>query len=228
MLALPQQVKYLHKECLNDRRVRLALGKISAESVLKDDLVYAAFAQCFSVGNTIPRDREAFEAFLLSRKGELAAIAQQLDTALCQAALSWQSIQGVLSQLSAKDAELTVQDMQSQLAHLFYAGFIRQTPVTQLMQYPRYLEAVLKRIDKMRGQVARDKQMTVQIQRYWKPVSILLDQHPLLTWTPARQSLRWLLEEWRISLFAQPMKTRVPASEKRVEEAWQLAAFPSR
>jgi ATP-dependent helicase HrpA len=225
MLALPQQVKYVHKESFRNSKVRLILGRVGAETVLKDDLVYAVFMHCFTVNKNPPRDKDAFELFLTSHKSALAETAKQLDSALSEAALCWQAIQLRLDTLIAADALEAVQDMRSQLQHLFYPGFIRQTSLFHLLQYPRYLDALLKRIDKMRGQVGRDRQMTQQVQRYWKPLCTMLEKQPISSWTPAQQSARWLLEEWRIAQFAQPMKTLMPASEKRIEEAWCLAKF---
>ena len=91
------------------------------------------------------------------------------------------------------------------------------------MQYARYMEALQKRLEKLRGGVPRDQQAVAQLQKFWQPVCERLKKMPLADWPDQQQELRWLLEEWRVALFAQPMKTRMPVSEKRVVELFQSA-----
>ncbi len=218
VLSLPQQVKTLQKDCLRENRVRLALAAFGSASELMDDFIDTCVAHTFFSGTPLPRSKEDFEKLIAEHKSALYGVAQQLEKVLAQAVLLAQSIQQQLDLLKAPEARITVQDIRSQLDSLWFPGFLRFTPYEQLMQYERYMEALQKRLEKLRGGVPRDQQAVAQLQKFWQPVFERLKKMPLVDWTEQQQELRWLLEEWRVALFAQPMKTRVPVSEKRVAE----------
>jgi ATP-dependent helicase HrpA len=226
VLSLPQQIKTLQKDLLRDNRVRLALAAFGSASELMDDLIDTCIAQTFfsgtlDSGNVLPRGKDDFEAVLASQKSQLYTVAQQLEKVLAQAVLLAQSIQQQLDLLKAPEAKITVQDIRSQLTGLWFPGFLRVAPYDQLMQYARYMEALQKRLEKLRGGVPRDQQAVAQLQKFWQPLREQLEKTPLADWPEPQQALRWLIEEWRVALFAQPMKTRVPVSEKRVAELFQ-------
>ncbi len=226
MLALPQQVKQLQKDSLRDNKVHLALGKFGSETELRDDLIYACFAHCFACDKNLPRNNDGFNALLTAGRSQLFETGSALDKSLTQVTILLQKINSKLASLTAKEAETIVQDVKSQLSHLLFKNFLRITPVQQLLQYPRYFEAIEKRLDKIRGQVARDRQLTEQINRYWLPVAAALQKITLANLTPEQKILRWLLEEWRIALFAQPMKTLQTVSEKRLAEEFFMQYPP--
>ena len=136
-------------------------------------------------------------------------------------------VQTVLTEFSSaarklKDTQTvpaTQADIAIQLQRLMHKNFLLETPYTQLQQVPRYLKAVFLRLDKWRADPARDqdrmKQMSALEQNFWRewatrkgvPDSRLAE-------------FRWLLEELRVSLFAQELKTPQPVSVKRLEKAW--------
>lgn len=119
----------------------------------------------------------------------------------------------------AKSNVTAHQDIQTQLAQLVSADFIARTPDAQLAHIPRYLKAVTARIDKLRTDPARDARLMVEMA-------------PLLTqYSRARSALkgapdrgldefRWLLEELRVALFAQELRTPMPVSAKRLQKAF--------
>ena len=159
----------------------------------------------------------------MNNKSRLYGVAQQLEKVLAQAVLLAQSIQQQIDALKATEAKITVGDIRSQLSALWFPRFLRATPYEQLLQYARYMEALQKRLEKLRGGVPRDQQTVAQLQKFWQPVREQLEKTPLADWSEPQQELRWLIEEWRVALFAQPIKTRVPVSEKRVAELFTIA-----
>jgi ATP-dependent helicase HrpA len=217
-LSLPQQIKYLQKELLRDNRVRLALTAVAASNDIMQDMIDTVVAAVFFSHGQLPRSQSDFEACLAAHKSAMVESAQQLDTVIGKSALLAQQIQQQLDALKAPEAKVTVQDIRSQLSALWFAGFVRAAPYEQLLQYHRYMEAIQKRLEKLRGAVARDQQTTMQLQKYWSAVLTWRNKKSVDEWTAAQHELRWLLEEWRIALFAQPMKTRVPVSEKKIAE----------
>jgi ATP-dependent helicase HrpA len=109
--------------------------------------------------------------------------------------------------------------MRAQLAWLVPAGFLLTTPWERLKELPRYLQALEQRLEKLQLDPRRDAQLTAEVApleaRYRERVKA---ERGLLP--PGEDSFRWLLEELRVSLFAQQLKTRVPVSARRLADAW--------
>ena len=106
-------------------------------------------------------------------------------------------------------------DIEAQLAALFPPGFLHQVGYEHLQHYPRYLKAVVMRLDKLREDPARDKALQasmvplLQRWRQWqRDIGMQLDREA--------ESFRWMLEELRVSLFAQSLRTPMPVSVKRL------------
>jgi pSer/pThr/pTyr-binding forkhead associated (FHA) protein len=115
-----------------------------------------------------------------------------------------------------------VADIEQQLARLFPKGFIVDTPPAQLAHYPRYLKAIALRLDKLKADPARDAQRMGEIARLQTPYLREVAARKGVV-DPRLQEFRWLLEELRVSLFAQELRTPMPVSVKRLERAWESA-----
>ena len=134
----------------------------------------------------------------------------------------YQSIRKELAGLNHLSLIAPVQDIRQQLDGLIYQGFLQEVPVRHLQDYPRYLKAIRLRMDKLRsGGQARDqanmRQMADLLSR-WRSRDERARNKDLVD--PRLQQLRWELEELRISLFAQEVKTRHPVSVKRIGKIW--------
>ena len=120
----------------------------------------------------------------------------------------------------SKAATDAVADIQQQLQHLCPKRFVLETPWPQLQHLPRYLKAIVLRLDKWRADAARDAtrlaELRPQEQRFWRLVA---ERKGVLD--PRLQELRWLLEELRVSFFAQELRTPQPVSIKRLDKVWQ-------
>ena len=109
--------------------------------------------------------------------------------------------------------------MQSQLTRLLPKRFLLATPHTQLQHVGRYLKAIAMRLDKWRADPQRDAQRMADLrpleQRYLRAIAERKG-------VPDAQleAFRWLLEELRVSLYAQELRTPQPVSVKRLEKAW--------
>jgi ATP-dependent helicase HrpA len=115
------------------------------------------------------------------------------------------------------------EDVERQLRRLLQAGFLRDTPREWFEQYPRYLKALRNRVERLSGQYAKDQQHTALLQKLGQPLWDAVAERPglLLLCAPASQ-YRWMLEELRVSLFAQNLGTRQAVSEKRLQEQWRI------
>ncbi len=118
-------------------------------------------------------------------------------------------------------ARASYDDLREQFDALLTPGFLRELPPSRLAHYPRYLKAMRLRAERLRQDPARDQQRMLQVLPYWRAYL----QHRAAGADPAALAeLRWLIEEWRVSLFAQELKTAEPVSAKRLAKA--LASLP--
>jgi ATP-dependent helicase HrpA len=110
-------------------------------------------------------------------------------------------------------------DIRAQLSWLVPAGFLLVTPWERLKEFPRYLQAIEQRLEKLGRDARRDAQLAAEVApletRYRERVKAERGAKP-----PGEDEFRWLLEEFRVSLFAQQLKTRVPVSARRLSDAW--------
>ena len=222
-LANSQQVKFLRKELLRGNEFNLVLAGSSLERLpLVEDLIDAAYTQAMGLDVTLPYTREEFRQLEQSGRGEVINRANELE------ALQRNTL-GLLAEVRHKLAEMpagkwadTRLDIEAQLRGLLAPGFQRDTPADWLGQYPRYMKAVRHRLERLSGQYAKDQGHTVLLQALAEPLLGALDQRDglLLRSAPAIE-YRWMLEELRVSLFAQNLGTRKAVSRKRLEEQWQ-------
>jgi ATP-dependent helicase HrpA len=117
-------------------------------------------------------------------------------------------------------ARASYDDLREQFDALLVPGFLRELPLARLAHYPRYLKAMRLRGERLRQDPAKDQQRMLQVLPYWRAY---LQQRAASADPADLAELRWLIEEWRVSLFAQELKTAEPVSAKRLAKA--LAAL---
>jgi ATP-dependent helicase HrpA len=107
-------------------------------------------------------------------------------------------------------------DIEEQMEYLVYTGFIRDIPAGSLKRLPVYFQAINKRLDKMAMDSGQADRVLPLIRELWRTYLQLAEDHAEKT--EAIERLRWMIEEYRISCFAQPMKTVVPVSENKIRK----------
>jgi ATP-dependent helicase HrpA len=117
-------------------------------------------------------------------------------------------------------ARASYDDLHEQFDALLTHGFLRELSPERLAHYPRYLKGMRLRAERLRQDPAKDQQRMLQVLPYWRAY---LQHRAAGTDAQALAELRWLIEEWRVSLFAQELKTAEPVSAKRLAKA--LAAL---
>ena len=224
---LAPTLKYLRKELFKGAALVLAAAQLPARDVLVEDLVEAALQRALFAGHPTPRDAAAFAA-CLAKRGEVVVVAQRLAAQV----LAWGD---ELKRLRALHADrgarypAAVADGRAQLDFLLRPHFLRDTGAQWLEQYPRYLKAACARFERLPGQVERDAAATRTIAGLvawwqermtgWREGRLFDRGHGADGSGEAEKALerfRFLLEEYRISLYAQHLKTLVPVSEKRL------------
>jgi ATP-dependent helicase HrpA len=223
-LELGSSVKYLQKDLLKNRDMALSVVKLGNREQVVQDLLRGVIYRACLEGVDLPRTRETFTAALERGKTNLVSIANQYQAWLLEILdLVVQIKKKMKSSANALLLMHTFADMDQQLERLLYPGFMTDIAWEWLEQYPRYLKAVMVRLEKAPMDVGRDKTNTRLLQTYWEKHEARLNKEGRASYVsqPLWQQYRWLLEELRVSLFAQTLKTRVPVSEKRLDKLWQ-------
>ena len=113
-------------------------------------------------------------------------------------------------------------DMQGQLQALVNKRFLSDNEYSQLAHFPRYLKAINVRIEKLRGDPARDAKLMAEWQTAAAPYQrVNKDKSAGKNTDPKMVEFRWMLEELRVSLFAQELRTPMPVSAKRLQKVWE-------
>jgi len=222
-LQLKEQVKFIDRSLASLQTVAMQAGTVPALAaaapgfeVLRNDVVDAALDRTALV-EPWPADRAGFLARRDEARGKLALIAQEIArllTAIVQEAAAVQKKLG-----GARSHGPACADIEQQLARLFPRGFVAATPAAQLAHYPRYLKAIAARIDKLKSEPARDAQRQAEIAALATPFQRELAARKGKV-DPQLEEFRWLLEELRVSLFAQELRTPMPVSVKRLQKVW--------
>jgi ATP-dependent helicase HrpA len=169
----------------------------------------------FLAGREPPRSAAAFDERIASSRGAIGLPAQEISKTVQTVLERVFRIQAALSKMP----KATADDIRSQLAWLVPAGFLMLTPWHRLQEFPRYLQAMEQRLEKAVVNPGRDAQLTASVapleKRYRAQVQAERGMKP-----PANDEYRWMLEEFRVSLFAQQLKTRIPISARRLDDAW--------
>lgn len=188
-----------------------------------ESIVAAALDRAYLHRRALPRTSEAYEAILEAGHPHLLDCLQQYEALaediLARVARVKRSLKA-LKQLHWID---TVSDVRQQLDALLFKDFIQTLDLERLQHYPRYLQAIEQRLDKLEGQFQRERQQTITLQSLTSPLWQRIKPEQVAD-TDAAASIadyRWMLEEYRVSVFAQTLGTAVPVSEKRLKRLWQ-------
>ena len=215
-LVLSKDLKPLLKELAVNVQGELAYRTLGSKEPLREAVLDRVVASVFLEGQPVLRYQAAFEQRLAGCRGGIGLPAQDISRSVQQTLEACAAIQSRL-----KDCRVPAlrDDVRVQVARLLTADLLYATPWQRLKEFPRYLKAVLHRLEKAPLDPARDSKLVKELEplesRYWQAVK---DEDG--TRAPAADPFRWLLEEYRVSLFAQQLKTPVPVSAKRLAEAW--------
>ena len=217
-LSLQQQIKYLGKNLPNIQKNCMSYTNFGGCNDLKHSIIDASIEESFFSTKNIIRTKADFEENLQHGSNKLVNNANEICDVLTNIFDSYNKIKKQLKKNTKPNWLVSLNDIQSQLDHLIYEDFIYFTPIEHLKNFPRYLQAISQRLDKLQQTAERDRQYCNMLSPYWQHFVELNDEyyeHPVFS------LYRWMLEEFRVSLFAQGLKTQMPVSEKRLEKQWQ-------
>ena len=215
-LQVREALKYLEKNLPDLQKMAVAFMPLGTLEELRDQIIEVALDRAFLL-EPMPMDEASFKRRVEEGRGRLTLIANEVARlaghVLLDYAVATRKIKDTKNQPEA------TADAAQQLQRLAPKRFMAVTPWTQLQHFPRYLKAITMRLDKLRADPARDTtklgELRPQEQRFWRLVAErkgAVDDR--------MQEYRWLLEELRVSFFAQELRTPQPVSIKRLDKVW--------
>ncbi len=217
MLQLSDALKYLAKNIPDLQRMAAGYMPLGSSEELREQIVEAALDRAF-LAEPWPTDRQEFARRIEEGRSRLNLIAGEVARACAAVLTEYASATRKLR--DARPSKNVADDITAQLARLVGKRFVAATPWAQLGHLPRYLKAIVMRLDKVRTDPARDARLMSEIQPLDQAYQRLRAQRKGKL--DARlDELRWQLEELRVGLFAQELRTAQPVSVKRLEKILQ-------
>ena len=213
-LSISEQMKYLNKNLPEFEKMCLMFSSVGKKEELKEDLIKAIIDRVFIVGKNKIHSQQDFLNRVDRGRGELIPVANDLSKLINEALKQYLVINKRISGKASLSWLNVMQDIKQQVDHLIYPGFIDQTPDEWLKHLPRYLKAIDKRLDKIDRDPAKDKELSAKASMFWRRY---VDEKSKIE---EIQNFRWMIEEFRVSLFAQELGTHLPISEKRLDKIW--------
>jgi len=216
-LQLKEPLKYLEKNIPDLQKMAVAFMALGSVDELRAQIIEVALDRAF-LAEPLPTDAMAFQRRIDEGRTRLNLIAQEVARQAGAILVEYAAAQRKLKDSRApKDV---ADDITAQLQRLVPKRFVATTAWAQLAHLPRYLKAIVARLDKLRADPARDAQRLAELrpleQRYTRRLAELKG-----TGDARLSEYRWLLEELRVSLFAQELRTPQPVSVKRLDKVWE-------
>lgn len=216
-LQMKEQVKFLEKNIPGLQQMGMQFMSLGSQEELREQIVTTALDRAF-MQSPLPKNSGEFNKRRDEGKARLNLLANEIARLAGLILAEYYSLPKKLQGLKAHTQAAA--DMQQQLQNLVTKRFIAEVDFAQLAHYPRYLKAITVRMDKLRADPTRDAKLLAE----WNSVAQAWQRTPRRSGVDADPKLiefRWLLEELRVSLFAQELKTPMPVSVKRLQKVWE-------
>ncbi|MDE1545004.1 ATP-dependent RNA helicase HrpA [Dechloromonas agitata] len=219
MSQFREQVKYFDKNVPGMSQMGMQFMALGTTEELKRQIVDLTFERA-CLTEPLPTTPEAFKARCGEAKARLGLIMQEVCRLVGAILTEWQAVTKKLPAFKAQAA--VVADIEAQLKRLVSKNFVVATPFERLQHFPRYLKAIGVRLDKLKANPGRDAQSMADYAKLWTNYERrALQLAKMGAVDPQVEQFRWLLEELRVGLFAQELRTPVPVSVKRLEKQWE-------
>lgn len=221
--TLAETAKYLRANLRDITQAGMLYRDMGRVEALTEDILLASADQCMLSGlEQLPRTSDELQLLAEQGRADWADHAQQLCKQVLAILKQWHDLQKRLKGRIDLALAFALTDIKAQLGALVFAGFVREVPAQWLAEYPRYLKALAQRLDNLPRQVQKDKVWTLELQVLQEKYQARLSKHQNEgKHDPELMQYRWMLEEYRVSLFAQQLGTKLPVSDKRLAKQWQ-------
>ena len=218
-LMLKEQIKQLDKNLPGLKQASMQLASRMNPGDLKQDMLNAILDRALLNDDPLPRSEAGFTAQCQRARSRLPEVSAALAKLLQQAGADYQAL---TARLPAVRNERVKSELKEQLDHLLYPGFLGATDWKRLQQLPRYLKGMALRLEKLAANPDRDQRISAEIAPFWQQYLQRFEKHQKTgVHDDNLEEFRWQIEELRVSLFAQELKTPAPVSPKRLQKLWE-------
>ena len=215
-LQLKEQLKFIEKNIPGMQQMGMQFMAMGSQEELRDQIIQKAI-DIACLQDPLPADAVSFNKRKDDGKSRLGLLVNEIARLVSQVLTEFhglpKKLQGVQPQAAA--------DMQAQLQGLVHKRFVSETGYAQLAHFPRYLKAINIRIEKLRADPARDAKSMAEWTGAAAQFQRISKTQGGNNTDPRMTEFRWMLEELRVSLFAQELRTPMPVSAKRLQKVWE-------
>jgi len=218
-LQMKDQMKYLEKNIPGLQQMGMQFLALGSQEELRDQIIQTGLERAF-LQDPLPKNAAEFEKRREEGKTRLGLLVNEIARLAGTILAEYFSLPKKLQGLKAHPQAMA--DMQTQVQSLIGKHFISDNEFGNLTHFPRYLKAINVRLEKLRADPARDARLMsewAQAAAPWQRAR--KEQHGGKSTDPKMLEFRWLLEELRVSLFAQELRTPMPVSAKRLQKVWE-------
>ncbi len=221
-LRLSDPVRALEKRARSQPGFqKMAADRTLAGRELPGQVVLFALIQHFDLDAAPVRDEQAFRRRLDERGGDFMEAAERWLDWFSEMLAAYRELRRRLEGDFPLAWAHVHRDLGTQLGALVFPEFPLRVPAEWLQQYPRYFSAIEHRLERLGGHLGEDRARVAELEELWEQYCRRAGDRPLQTQPEPLQRYRWMLEEYRVSLFAQHLGTRMPVSAKRLRKQWE-------
>lgn len=221
----PESAKYLRKQLLKGLDLQLKSAALPGKGVLIPLIIEMAYRQTLLESKPIPRSSDDFSEYYKEGKGQIVSVANEIESLIITMLPLLSEIRKTLKKQNLM-AVHAVADINQQLAYLLAPEYLASVPMEWFQHYPRYLKAILIRLEKLPLNPKKDKEslsILNKLEQRLADFSYDWSDLPLSTQLEVWKH-RFMLQEYRVSLFSQQLKTVFPISDKRIDGHWKELA----
>jgi ATP-dependent helicase HrpA len=215
-LQFKDQLKFAEKNIPGLQQMGMQFMSVGSPEDLREQIVNKAI-DIACLQDPLPHDAASFNKRKDEGKGRIGLLINEIARLVGAVLAEFHGMPKRLQNLP----QAVAADMQAQLKELVHKRFIADTEYSQLSHFPRYLKAMNVRLEKLRTNASRDAQLMAEWQTAASQFQRTIKNQPLKNLDPRMTEFRWMLEELRVSLFAQELRTPMPVSSKRLQKVWE-------
>lgn len=215
-LNLPAYRKLVRKPIPEWQRISLMYASIGDLSSLQAAMFNKAQDQVFFRDKAPVRSRMEFEQLLNNAAPKLPNALAEIAGFVADALIEYRAIKKFMDEHQDELPQLTTEDVETQLEWLIYDGFVEDIPVEWLRHLPRFLRAIMVRLEQAILDPDTDRLRLQKVSPWWNRYMGCEFEY-----SNELESWRWMLEEYRVSVFAQGLKTSMRISSRRLDQAWR-------
>jgi ATP-dependent helicase HrpA len=224
LLNVPSPVRQVRRTLSNSDSLALSRGPHGSLDALLADCLDAAADVVLTRAGGPAWTETGFEALVTALRTGLTGALVEVVGAVVGVLTAATEAQVQLAEVRAPGVETSLADVRAQLRELVFAGFVTVTGAARLPDVTRYLRAVSRRLEKLPREPSRDREWMARVHQVQADYADTLTELPAgQPVPPALAEVRWMIEELRVSFFAQDLKTRYPVSEQRIYRALDAA-----